>query len=578
MTAPPTTGRGRRWRRLPVAVGGAAAVVVGAFGGYLWSSGDEGEGRPASPLPVIVAQAADWLDAWEADDRKAMAALAGARGEEEAALLASVKAFRVDLGQPTISVEPDLPTVRGDRATVPFDASVELIGLGVWQYRGELTLVRAGSDEDGDDGAGGRRDDGGRWRVLWSPSALHPMLTTPSHRLDLAVTWPARADLVLGDGQPAAGRVASALLGRVAPATAEQAGALGPLYRAGQAIGVSGLQASQQRVLAGTPSAEVRLLDGDTAIASLLRFEGSNPTPVRVTIDPRVTTIGQEALEAAGEGKLAALVAIRPSTGDVVAAVSRPSGGFDRALLGRYPPGSTFKVVTTLALLTKGVRPDETVSCPGEVVIGGRRFVNAEGHALGDIPFRRAFFESCNTAFVQLAQRLSPAELLAAAELLGFNRDPALGVPATTSSVPLPTGAVDLAASSIGQGRILATPLQMASVAASVAAGGYRPPRLVDTGPPPPVVALPAGVAETAAELMRLAVSSGTGTAARLPGAPVAGKTGTAEYGTEVPPRTHAWFIAFRGDVAVAVLVDDGGFGGQVAAPIAAAFLRRLGG
>jgi cell division protein FtsI/penicillin-binding protein 2 len=143
--------------------------------------------------------------------------------------------------------------------------------------------------------------------------------------------------------------------------------------------------------------------------------------------------------------------------------------------------------------------------------------------------------------------------------------------------MPVPSSTVELAASAIGQARVLATPLEMASVAAAVAAGGYRPPRLVATGPPPPVVPFAPGVAATTAELMGLVVTSGTGTAARLAGTPVAGKTGTAEFGTEDPPHTHAWFIAFRGDLAVAVLVEDGGFGGDVAAPIAAAFFRSIG-
>jgi cell division protein FtsI/penicillin-binding protein 2 len=518
---------------------------------------------------VVLEPAEAWLRAWQDDDRDAMVALTGLAGPEAEQVRTGLAAFRDGLGGleatgGTLEATAGSPEITTDRAVVPFDVMVTLAGLGTWRYRGSLPVSRQ-PGEDGDE-----------WRPVWSPADLYPGLT-PGRRLDLSVTWPPRAEVVLADGRPAAGRVASSLVGVTAPASAEQAAALGPPYAAGQTVGVGGLEASQERTLAGTPSAELRVLEGTTVVEVPFRVAGTAPAPVHVTVDPGVQALAQQALAGAPAGKLAAMVVIQPSTGNVLAAANRPAAGYDRALQGRYPPGSTFKVVTSLALLTKGLELDDTITCPSEVAIGGRRFVNAGGEVLGTISFRHAFAESCNTAFVQLAQRLTPEELRAAADSLGLGRAPELGVPASASSVPVPEGPVDLAASSIGQGRILVTPLQMAAVAASVAAGGYRPPRLVDDGPPPPVTPFAPGVADSLAEVMRLVVTEGTGTAARLPGTPVAGKTGTAEYGTDTPPRTHAWFIAFRGDLAVAVLVDDGGFGGAVAAPIAASFFRSVG-
>jgi cell division protein FtsI/penicillin-binding protein 2 len=270
-------------------------------------------------------------------------------------------------------------------------------------------------------------------------------------------------------------------------------------------------------------------------------------------------------------------VVLRPSTGEVLAVSSKPSNGFNRALNGLYPPGSTFKIITSTALLSGGLTPDSPTSCPEVATINGREFRNAEGAALGDIPFRRAFFESCNTAFVQLAAGLEPAKLLEAATFYGFNAPLTGEIPVEAASFPEPSGLTDQASAAIGQGRVLATPLQMASVAATVASGAHRPVTFRSLAGVAPPAGTPLPVADTLRELMRLVVAEGTGTAAQLPGEPVHGKTGTAEFGTERPPRTHAWFVGFRGDVAIAVVVEDGGFGGQVSAPIAREVLRQIG-
>jgi cell division protein FtsI/penicillin-binding protein 2 len=278
-----------------------------------------------------------------------------------------------------------------------------------------------------------------------------------------------------------------------------------------------------------------------------------------------------------------ALVALRPSDGHVLAVSVAPDpGGYDLALQGRYPPGSTFKVVSALALLAGGLGAGDLVDCPATATVDGRVFRNAEHEVLGRIPFHAAFAHSCNTAFVGLAPRLAFAGLRATAGLLGVGRPWRLGVPAFAGSVPQAGTPVELAAAVFGQADVLVSPIALASLAGAVAHGSWVAPRLVlDTGRPsaagPP---LPAGPLATLRALMREVVVSGTGTAlGGVPGAPVAGKTGTAEYGTDTPPRTHAWFIGYQGDLAFAVLVSQTGhgFGGTVAAPIAARFLRSLG-
>jgi cell division protein FtsI/penicillin-binding protein 2 len=372
------------------------------------------------------------------------------------------------------------------------------------------------------------------------------------------------------------------LLGSVGPVTADDLGELGAPYQTGDETGHgSGLEAAFERQLAGTPSGEVRLAGGngqDTEGTKVLyRFAGKDGQPVETTLDPRV----QEAAEAALDPltKPAALVAVRPSTGELLAVVNSPFHGYNRALLGRYPPGSTFKVVTAGALLKRGLRPTDAVDCPKEAKVGGRTFGNFEDEVLGRIPFSSAFAHSCNTAFVQqAAKRLDGDELVGAAARFGFGRDPSPGIPAVTSRVPPPSDKADLAAEAFGQGRVTASPLQMALVAATVADGRWRQPRLVAggdgaqaEGPKP----LDAKVAGTLRTLMRQVVTDGTATPAGLPSG-VGGKTGTAEFGTGDPLPTHAWFIGFRGDLAFAVVVEDGGVGGRVAAPVAARFLEGL--
>jgi hypothetical protein len=372
--------------------------------------------------------------------------------------------------------------------------------------------------------------------------------------------------------------LAAHVVGSIGPITAEELKRLGAPYQAGDLIGQGGIEGAYERRLAGTPSGDVVVQDATgRVVATLLTVGGGPGTPVQTTLDLRTETAAEHALD--GVTQPAALVAVRASTGEVLAAVSRPvSAPFDRALEGRYPPGSTFKVVATAALLAGGqVGPDSPVTCPPTLTVGGRTFRNFEGEAAASLPLHRAFAISCNTAFLGLASRLSPDSVIAMATRLGFGADPRPGLPAFGGRVPPPADAVERAATFIGQARVEASPLELAAVAAAVDSGVFRAPRLVDgapddTAPPAPLDSV---VVAGLHQLMAEVVTSGTGTAARSAGgAAVFGKTGTAEFGNAVPPTTHAWFFGWQGDVAFAVLVEGGGVGGQVAAPLAARFLQ----
>lgn len=377
---------------------------------------------------------------------------------------------------------------------------------------------------------------------------------------------------------------ARATLGQAGPVTAELVEEQPDRYQAGDVAGLSGLQRAYDEQLAGRPGLEVTAdppEDASVEPVTLFTAEAEPGTPVTVTLDETVQRAADATL-ADQEEHPTALVAIRVSDGHVLAVANGPaSGGLDLALTGRYAPGSTFKIVTTAALLEDGVTPDTPVDCPAELVVDGRPFSNAEDQALGEVPFRTAFANSCNTAFVGLSQELAPEALRDAATAFGLGHEPALGVDAFTGEVPVTESATDLAASAIGQGRILASPFAMADVTATAARGGALAPSLVlegDAEAPAPEP-LTDTVAGPLPDLMRAVVTDGSGGAARdVPGAPVHGKTGTAEYGEESPPRTHAWFVGWQDDIAFAVLVAEtpDAFGGRVAAPIAAEFLERL--
>jgi cell division protein FtsI/penicillin-binding protein 2 len=371
---------------------------------------------------------------------------------------------------------------------------------------------------------------------------------------------------------------ARALLGSVGPATAEVVAASGGRVRADQTVGLSGLQRQYESRLAGTPGLTVESVDAKGGSATALQTTPPVPgSPLQLTLDQTVQEAADAALASAPLDKTSALVAVRPSTGEVLAVANAGPDGpaTDRALTGRYPPGSTFKIASTLALLRQGLTPDETVACPATVTVSGKSFHNAEAEQLGPVAFRTDFAQSCNTAFVGSAGRVSAGQLQAAAADVGYSAYD-LGVGAAGGAVPDGTDPVEHAADMIGQGKVLASPLAVAVSAATVASRALHAPRLLADAPAvPPGPALPQ--AGTLQQLTRLVVTSGTGTALRdVPGDPVGGKTGTAEFGSADPPQTHAWFAGYSGDLAFAVLVADAGFGGAVAAPVAATFLRNL--
>ncbi|MET3919408.1 penicillin-binding transpeptidase domain-containing protein [Arthrobacter sp. UYEF20] len=414
---------------------------------------------------------------------------------------------------------------------------------------------------------------------------------------------------------------ARALLGTAAAASAEQIEKSDGALKPGDTIGSGGLQQQYDAQLRGTDSTVIRaqkagLTAEELKAASpdprriLFQVQGKPGTPLQTTLDVNLQQLAEDVL--AKVGPASAIVALRPSTGAVLAAASGPgSNGYDTAMLGQYAPGSIFKIVDSLAMIRNGMTPDSKVECPATLTVDGRTFKNAEGYpaaSLGSISLRDAFAHSCNTAFINAREGVSQAQLEGAATSLGVAVEaPALGAAAFLGSVPGEAEGTEHAASMIGQGKVLLSPLSAAVMAGSVAKGAPVSPELVlnpnagtadpaaaasasptaetatPTLPAPPPAATsgtPVTAAEAAplADMMRAVVTSGhAGFLASVPGAPVGAKTGTAEFGKDDPPKTHAWIVAVHGDLAVAVFVEDGGLGATTSGPLLKEFLTAAG-
>lgn len=348
-------------------------------------------------------------------------------------------------------------------------------------------------------------------------------------------------------------------------------------------IGRSGIQKEFDDILRpglGTTVVNETADNGEGSGPRALRtFKPQIGKDVQTTIDVATQTAAEDAAKT--QTKPTAIVAIRPSNGHIIAVANHDGedAGWDRALQGQYPPGSVFKIASGIAMLDGGVKQSSVLNCPKTTSVQGKSFKNAEDHVLGRVTFKESFAESCNTAFINGAAETTSADISKTASGLGMTSAD-IGTDAFMADVPTVDDPVEHAASMIGQGKVLASPLGVATMAASVKAGESVSPVLIPSAQTHKTASkanLDTSHLDETRAMMRAAVTEGTAQELEdVPGKPVFGKTGTAEYGSEVPPRTHSWFAGFQGDVAVAVLVEDGGFGAQAAVPAAKRFFQEL--
>lgn len=339
---------------------------------------------------------------------------------------------------------------------------------------------------------------------------------------------------------------------------------------------ISGLPEVWQKTIDATAGWSVDLVDDQGQPTDELANNGPADTkPVRTTLDPRLQLLAQHAV--ATDPRPTVLVAIAPSTGAILAAAQNDAANAQGpiAFTGLYPPGSTFKTVTTAAALEKGLATADTPEpCPGTVTIENRTIPNEDKFDLGTVPLAQAFAHSCNTTMGALADKLPADALPNTAKTLGIGVDFVVpGITTVTGKVPNADTPAQRVENGIGQGTVTVSPFGLAVAEASLAHGSTITPTLLpgeQTTASTPSAPVDKPTADALRAMMRLTVTEGTATALKdIDG--LGGKTGTAEFGDNT--HSHGWFAGIDGDLAFATLV----VGGDSSAPAVAVsgdFLR----
>jgi hypothetical protein len=552
----------RRRRRLLT-----RTVPLVVLAGLAFAAGVVFAGGPARAERRLVTE---YVSAWRHQDFSTMYSLLDSGSQSRL----SPAAFRADYAAAAATAtlvsfrNGKVSQPHGNVITVPVRVRTRIFG----KLRETLRVTFTGS------GAGAR--------VSFGPELLFPGLRR-GERLTRRVSLAPRASLLARDGTVLA--EGPQLLSPIPEVAIQIVGSLGPIpaderaaftaegYPPRAQVGLDGLELVFQNQLAGTP--------GGTLLAGRHVLASSQPEPgaaVKTTIDPKLV----EAEIAAMGGQYAGMVAMDPQNGQLLAVAGI-------AFSNPQPPGSTMKIITSSAVLTAKLAKLGTVfPIETESTIDGYTLQNASGEACGGT-LVNAFAVSCNSVFAPLGARLGGARLVAMAEKFGFNSPPAFPgeVPSTIPPASTIGDALAVGSSAIGQGMVLATPLEMAIAGATIAMKGKRPiPTFALGQPAKTVTAISPRVASEVQQMMIAVVEYGTGTAAQIPGVEIAGKTGTAELtdtaatpnnpnstAANNPKDTDAWFVGYPvGDpkIVVAALFPSQGAGGATAAPAVAQVLE----
>jgi cell division protein FtsI/penicillin-binding protein 2 len=554
-------------RTLPLTIVAVVAFTLGASAG-----------TPGSPAKDAAKR---FTEAWARQEFAAMYGELNPASKRAITVNDFTTAYRDAEAVSTLhTLEPDSPrdpTSIGGATVAPVTIDAETVAFGPVEADLDLPFAEGG--------------------VAWGPSLVFPGLRR-GEQLENQIELAPRAPILAADGSTLAEGPADARVHPLGSAAIDVTGEVGmaeaadlpALARHGFApetpVGVSGLEQAFNTRLAGKPGGSLLAVAGSGGSARILaQSEPKAGAPVKTTIDPTLQVSAVSALA----GRSGGMAVLDARNGNVRALAGQ-------AFSAPQPPGSTFKTITTTAALEKGVVSlDDEFEVTNGVNVGGRFIENANGEYCGGT-FRQAFAESCNADFAPLGPKIGNDALVGTAERFGFNSPPTLYAPRIVREVDPPEPSIpveigeelDLGVSAIGQGEVLATPLEMASVAQAIANDGVREPTSIVTGKklrpdPEPVRVMSKKIAGELTELMIGVVTEGTGTAGAIPEGQVAGKTGTAELGPEPGQENSphpvqikdAWFAAFapadKPKLAIgAVFIDAGAAGGEVAAPAAA--------
>ncbi|MER5909334.1 penicillin-binding transpeptidase domain-containing protein [Streptomyces sp. NPDC001982] len=422
------------------------------------------------------------------------------------------------------------------KATVSYDGKSKPL-----DYKSELTVVRGETTH--------------RPLVDWQPSVVHPQL----QRGDTLVTGESASPPI-----EAVDRNGTVL-------TKEKYPSLGPI--------LDELRSKYGAKAGGTPGIELSIRHeadaaADTPLLTLAKGKaGRLPTTLSATAQAAAETAVKKYTESS-------VVAVKPSTGEVLAIANHRDDGFNAAFLGRLAPGSTMKILSAATLIDNGITSmNGPAPCPPYAISESQTFHNLKNMKPDlNATLSDSFSRSCNTAFVKYANEVKVDSLTREAEdRFGLGRDNwQTGIPSFDGSVPA-SGGPDTAANLIGQGQVQMNPLNMASVTATAMTGTFRQPIVVplslDNRERAKARGLSANTVQQLRAMMNRTATSGTaaGVMSGLGGS-IGAKTGSAEVDGQA--KSNSWFTGYRNDIAAAAMTQDGGHGIDAAGPIVAAVLR----